>query len=139
MQAALHALLVAERDSKPSSLADDEALAGMAEEMRQLGPRKMLALHFRIEKKQVLAAAIVATQPFQEIGEANVAVNNTAQHTGQKEAIKKVCPLPTTCPLYCQFSADCAAAGHAPGSGHCCTSSSIACRAEAGARYRACT
>lgn len=63
VEAALHALLVAERDSKPSSLEEDEALVASAAEMQQLGPRAASALLFRTEKKKLLAAAIVATQP----------------------------------------------------------------------------
>lgn len=62
MEAALHALLVAERDSKPSSLEEDEALVASAAEMQQLGPRAALALLFRTEKKKVLAEAIAATR-----------------------------------------------------------------------------
>ena len=58
VQAAMRALMLAERDSKPTTLAQDEAMAASAEETGKLGDRAALALQFRIEKKRVLAAAI---------------------------------------------------------------------------------
>ena len=59
---ALHELLLAERDSKVTSLEEDVALAA-SPAAAQLGARTALALAFRIEKKRLLAAAIAATQP----------------------------------------------------------------------------
>ena len=53
-------LLVAERDSKPTTLQQDEAMAASAEAVGKLGNRAALALQFRIEKKRVLTAAISA-------------------------------------------------------------------------------
>ena len=60
VRAAARALLLAERNSKPTTLEQDEVMAASAEEMGKLGGRAALALHFRIEKKRVLAAAISA-------------------------------------------------------------------------------
>jgi hypothetical protein len=60
VRAAARALLLAERDSKSTTIEQDEAVAASAEEMGKLGDRATLALHFRIEKKRVLAAAISA-------------------------------------------------------------------------------
>lgn len=56
----MRGMLLAERDSKPTTLAQDEAVAASADEMAKLGDRAALALQFRIEKKRVLAAAIAA-------------------------------------------------------------------------------
>lgn len=58
---ALHELLLAERDSKLTTLGEDEALAASAEH-KQLGERTCLALAFRIQKKRLLAAAVSATR-----------------------------------------------------------------------------
>jgi hypothetical protein len=56
----MRALVYNERDSKATTLAEDEAMAASTEEVGKLGARAALALQFRIEKKRILASALNA-------------------------------------------------------------------------------